>query len=240
VPRFAESTVFNATVSNIMFEEGEVASEYETYNCKTLALSTPNGLPAIPVSSGGNYTDSDGQQYICNEVDFAKKKYIQRVEETFLNSETSILSLRGEMDGTVYVITKDNNRYIPKTNLLCDKLPMKNTIYSAAVEGIRVEGTENSFGIRFRIKNERLKSVDVAGVKEFLTNNPMRVLAPLVEPIETPLTDEEIEAFNALFSNKPNTTILNDSNAFMRVKYGIDTKTYIDRKFEELKAMLMT
>ena len=29
---------------------------------QTLTVSTPNGLPGIPVSSGGNYTDESGQQ----------------------------------------------------------------------------------------------------------------------------------------------------------------------------------
>ena len=229
-----DDKVIKAT--NAQIEEGTEATEYVAHNEQ--AMQIPYELHGIPVASGGNYTDKDGKQYICDEVDFLKKKYIQRVEETILNVETSVLSLRGEIDGTVYVITKDNNRYIPKSNLLCDRLSMKNTIYSTSVEGIRVEGTENSFGIRFRIKNERLKTVDVAGVKEYLANNPMRVFAPLLEPIETPLTEEELEAYKALCTNYPNTTILNDSNAFMRVKYGIDTKMYIDKKFEELRLAL--
>jgi hypothetical protein len=230
-----DDKVIKAT--NAQIEEGTEATEYVAHNEQSMQI--PYELHGIPVASGGNYTDTDGKQYICDEVDFLKKKYIQRVEETILNGETSVLSLRGEIDGTVYVITKDNNRYIPKSNLLCDSLSMKNTIYSTSVEGIRVEGTEKSFGIRFRIKNERLKTVDVAGVKEYLANNPMRVLAPLIEPIETPLTEAELEAYKALCTNYPNTTILNDSNAFMRVKYGIDTKTYIDKKFEELKKTIL-
>lgn len=35
---------------------------------QTLILSTPNGLPGIPVTSGGNYTDQNGQQWICDEI----------------------------------------------------------------------------------------------------------------------------------------------------------------------------
>ena len=231
------SGAVGGTWVSIMINAGETLLPYDSYKEKQ-SMQIPYTLHGIPVTSGGNYTDTDGKQYICDEVDFLKKKYIQRVEETILNGETIVLSLRGEMDETVYVITKDNNRYIPKSNLLCDRLPMKNTIYSTSVEGIRVEGTESSFGIRFRIKNERLKTVDVAGVKEYLANNPMRVLAPLIEPIETPLTDEELEAYKALCTNYPNTTVLNDSNAFMRVIYGIDTKSYIDNKFEELRIAL--
>lgn len=44
-----------------------------------LAISTPNGLPGIPVDSGGNFTDETGQQWICDEVDFEKGVYRKTV-----------------------------------------------------------------------------------------------------------------------------------------------------------------
>lgn len=44
-----------------------------------LSIQTPNGLPGIPISSGGNYTDADGQQWICDEVDFEKGVYRKTV-----------------------------------------------------------------------------------------------------------------------------------------------------------------
>ena len=46
---------------------------------QTLTLSTPGGLPGIPVDSGGNYTDESGQQWICDEIDLKRGKYVQRV-----------------------------------------------------------------------------------------------------------------------------------------------------------------
>ena len=47
---------------------------------QTLTYASPNGLPGIPVESGGNYTDAEGQQWICDEVDFGRGKYVQRVK----------------------------------------------------------------------------------------------------------------------------------------------------------------
>lgn len=44
-----------------------------------LSISTPNGLPGIPISSGGNYTDASGQQWVCDEVDFEKGVYRKTV-----------------------------------------------------------------------------------------------------------------------------------------------------------------
>ena len=46
-----------------------------------LSINTPNGLPGIPVDSGGNFTDADGQQWVCDEVDFEKGVYAQRIQK---------------------------------------------------------------------------------------------------------------------------------------------------------------
>ena len=48
---------------------------------QTITLQTPNGLPGIPVTSGGNYTDPQGQQWICDEVDLKRGVKVQRVDK---------------------------------------------------------------------------------------------------------------------------------------------------------------
>lgn len=56
---------------------------------KTITLPTPNGLPGIPVTSGGNYTDPSGQQWVCDEVDLERGVKVQRVDKTcFDNTKT--------------------------------------------------------------------------------------------------------------------------------------------------------
>ena len=56
---------------------------------QTLTLPTPNGLPGIPVTSGGNYTDPQGQQWVCDEVDLKRGVKVQRVDKTcFDNTKT--------------------------------------------------------------------------------------------------------------------------------------------------------
>ena len=67
-------------IKNFMICESQSATEYEPYKKpQTLPVSTPNGLSGIPVTSGGNYTDKNGQQWICDEVDFSRGVYVQRV-----------------------------------------------------------------------------------------------------------------------------------------------------------------
>ena len=43
-----------------------------------LSIQTPNGLPGIPVDSGGNYTDASGQQWVCDDVDFEREGCMYR------------------------------------------------------------------------------------------------------------------------------------------------------------------
>lgn len=67
-------------VIRIQLESGTAATEYTPYqDVQTITIPTPGGLPGIPVASGGNYTDSNGQQWICDAVDFAAGMYLRRI-----------------------------------------------------------------------------------------------------------------------------------------------------------------
>lgn len=57
-----------------------------------LSIQTPNGLPGIPVDSGGNFTDADGQQWVCDEVDFERGVYAQRIQKILGYSDENVLS----------------------------------------------------------------------------------------------------------------------------------------------------
>lgn len=73
-------------ITNIMLNTGDTELQFEPHKTsQTLILSTPGGLHGIPVTSGGNYTDADGQQWVCDEVDFKRRKYVQRVKCARLN-----------------------------------------------------------------------------------------------------------------------------------------------------------
>ena len=54
-------------------------------------------LPGIPVDSGGNYTDPDGQQWVCDTIDVIAKQKIQRIG--------IIDSYNGEEVGDVWMST---------------------------------------------------------------------------------------------------------------------------------------
>lgn len=78
---------FNNTATKISFKNVVISSSADTvfvgYTPSILSvIATPNGLPAVPVSAGGNYTDENGQQWICDEIvrnERGTGKRIQRI-----------------------------------------------------------------------------------------------------------------------------------------------------------------
>lgn len=66
------------------------STAYSPYREQLLTLPTPNGLPGIPVTSGGNYTDPQGQQWVCDEVDLERGVKVQRVDKTAFDSTKTL------------------------------------------------------------------------------------------------------------------------------------------------------
>lgn len=66
------------------------STAYSPYREQLLTLATPNGLPGIPVTSGGNYTDPQGQQWVCDEVDLERGVKVQRVDKAAFDSTKTL------------------------------------------------------------------------------------------------------------------------------------------------------
>ena len=58
---------------------------------QTITMQTPNGLPSIPVTSGGNYTDPAGRQWVCDEVDLERRVKVQRVDKAAFDSTKTLV-----------------------------------------------------------------------------------------------------------------------------------------------------
>ncbi len=77
--------------ASIQLEIGTEATVYEPYREQLLTLPTPNGLAGIPVTSDGTYTDSTGQQWVCDEVDLESGMRVQRVWKAQVNTKNGVL-----------------------------------------------------------------------------------------------------------------------------------------------------
>ena len=220
---FRESNSEELQNHSVQVELGSVATEYEPYK-PAQRLELTRNLPGIPVTSGGNYTDSDGQQWICDEVDFERGVYVQRVGSlTFTGEEQWSKSQYYEN-----TVQKSRSGLASGSAYLCNMYAETTLTVN---HGVVIGGAIN-------IRDD-VNAVDVETWKTHLrelysSGTPVVIMGALTDPIETPLSETEIAAWRELHSNYPNTTVLNDGGAHMVVKYAADTKLYVDKKFAAL------
>jgi len=220
---------------------------------QSLTLATPNGLPGIPVTKDGNYTDADGQQWVCDEIDLERGKYVQRVAEKEVSEIT--WSGAGAWGNTDDYKTLAFYAYIDGSNINEDWDAVKNygicnyaTITSNVFNNSIIGFTLGDY-IAFRVLRSLLPDWDennpsndpwvnwLKARKE--AGNPVIVRYALKTPVERDLTPEEIAAYKALRTYGPTTVITNDAGAGMEVTYVADTKAYIDKKFKELNQAIV-
>ena len=84
-----QAGTFNVTFRPMICKEKEELSTSEPYHEQTVTL--PYTLNAIPVPSGGNYTDENGQQWIADYVDMAKGKLVRLVDSAKMDNTQSIV-----------------------------------------------------------------------------------------------------------------------------------------------------
>jgi hypothetical protein len=232
-------TYFDKILSayNIMINEGSAALPYCDYDAskhkQIITLSTPNGLPGIKVDSGGNYTDEDGQQWICDEIDLERGVYVQRC---YMLSELKTVSASISES---YALVNASTCPTPNTTIGSVLCNITNHYF--------VSWAPQSYPTNIFLQTSEQRRVVIAfnsemyptaeSVQEVLDNG-VYVIYPLAAPIETALTDEEISTYKSLHTNKLTTTF--DSEAYMSVDYTADTKTYIDNKFTELQQALLS
>ena len=238
-----EGKIYNMNGIKVMLNRGLTASPYEPPRIpQSLTLQTPNGLPGIPVSKDGNYTDADGKQWICDEIDLGRGKYVQRIEEHILKSKniisiTNSRQINSEYYGVEYNgCTKD---FVGKfgNGVLCDKLAFVKP--NSNINGHEITYVPGNGIIVFGLKKSLVPSGDLDEIRNYITSNNFAFLILIDSPIEKDLAPEEITEYKKTHTNYPTTVITNDAGAHMEVSYVADTKAYIDKKFKELNQAIV-
>ena len=158
-------------------------------------LQTPNALPGIPVTSGGNYTDESGQQWVCDEVDLARGVYVQRITKIKLTSSLNWAKTGTQVDRYFATFNSVNT-----SGALCTHF--STALGSETVGGIAMSG-KNIIGFAYAGKG----TTTVSDFKAFLDANDVYVWAALATPVETALPSAEIAAYKALTTYAPTTVI---------------------------------
>ena len=209
-----------------------------TIDNDTLALMLGNGLRGIPVTDKtlATYTDANGQMWCADEIDFERGVYVQRIYAKVFTG-TEAISRVENATGNYYQLTDHKVALSQGSGVLsyaiCSHLVEKtpNALWANTGNGFSLSSNVGSYQLRLRFEAISTESKLKSQLAEwYASETPLIIVCRLATPIETPLTGEEIAAFKALHTDKPNTTVLNDSGAYMTLKYIADAKSYIDNR----------
>lgn len=212
---------------------------YSPYREQLLTLPTPNGLPGIPVTSGGNYTDQNGQQWVCDEVDLERGVKVQRVT-TIVFSDQKKFTLRTTSTSTKFRFSTAANG-LKTTNLTTAD---SSAFCSALVLGKQDSTwtTPNIFTIdadaRLYVRFENINSLNE--LQQYLQRTPMSLTAILATPIETPLSPAEIAAYKALTAYAPDTVVQASDGAGVKLEYQRDVNIAIKNLEDAIASMTTT
>ena len=191
---------------------------------QTLTLPTPNGLPGIPVTSGGNYTDSTGQQWVCDEVNLERGVKVQRVNVVDLSTcaiagttnlaVTKRLAIRLPLEGRDY-----------KAKALCNKLQFV-VSFTEDTPHFYVDTFTTHVFIPIGAKNPE--------EGEYI------LFYVLATPIEKPLTPDEIAAYKALTAYGPDTVVQASDGAGLKLEYQRDVNIVIKNLEDAIASMTAT
>lgn len=199
---------------------------------QTLTLPTPTGLPGIPVASGGNYTDPQGQQWACDEVDLERGVMVQRVNRLKLDglswryevtptnkSDTFISDVPASQEGTTWGYS------------LCQYAVFDGVAYDIEMaESCRCYVWVKSVTLQFKA-GSGVNSVDA--FSEWLQARPdASIYYCLATPIETPLTPAEIADYKSLTAYGPDTVVQANDGAGVKLDYQRDVNIVI-KKLED-------
>ena len=199
---------------NVCLTWNASSPDYEPYREQLLTLPTPNGLPGIPVTSGGNYTDSTGQQWVCDEVDLERGVRVQRVYKVDVDGE----NVKFEQTGGY-------------CNLSLRKLP--DVLYDVGEKCFAIS-TIMSAAWYFN-KDYKFLYLVQSNIADQLNESCKKQLGKiyyaLATPIETPLTSAEITAYG------PDTVVQAGDGAGVKLDYQRDVNIAI-KKLEDAVASM--
>lgn len=225
--------------TNFMLKIGN-ESDYIPHKVQPITIPTPEGLHGIPVSSGGNYTDSTGQQWICDSIERnadGEWEIIERCKKyTFDGNIDEAWSINFGSTETaskkVARITVADGIKEYDTPLLCNigKNKSWNLNGTFFVDRFNIFAVYHPF-----IENVLNNGVD--SFKTWLQSNNIELIYAIKIPTTTPITDPELIAkLNALHTYYGITNLFCTDNAGQQMQYLADTKLYIDNKLQSLVA----
>lgn len=205
---------------NVIFAKSTIAVPFEPYHePQSFSISTPTGLPAIPVQSGTSgitYTDSDGQAWIADEIDFSRGKYVQRVwQKTFDGSESW-----GLYGNTGFLLDNILPEKMSNREMLCNQFMRRGGGTNSNIMIVGAFSSNSSIYIEnCTLVNNTLVDDMLSKWKMHLAKHPLVVTTYLNEQVERDLAPEEIEAYQSLVTYDGTTVVENDAECYTKITY---------------------
>lgn len=176
------------------------------------SVSTPNSLPGIPVESGGNYMDSEGRQWVGNLVDFATGKHTLFANKEILVNTPNFTESPDHpgffiWDHAVGNVYKDAN-----SPCILSFAPYG----TVDAECAYINGQQIAYHPATSMTAEE---VNALFTKMQSNSVPAYFIGQLASPVESNLSNEQIEAFKQLYTYEPATIVENNQNVWMEVEY---------------------
>lgn len=206
---------------------------------QTLILPTPTGLPGVPVASGGNYTDQNGQQWICDEVDLERGVKVQRVKSVDISSlDKSFWIFRNDIDANVSATRYSNKAVI--IDFRASTPAMSNILPAGVgndVNTFRLVATP-LYLYQFNLDSSKFPTVE--SWVEYLEANTVLIIYAPATPIETPLTPAEIAAYKAITAYAPDTVVQASDGAGIKLDYQRDVNLVVKNLEDAIASMTTT
>lgn len=225
--KFQDLLVTETNRENVCLTWDASSPDYEPYREQLLTLPTPNGLPGIPVTSGGNYTDSRGQQWVCDEVDLERGVRVQRVNQLKLDALQWRYELTPTNKNDTFISDAPASQYGTAQGFsLCQYAVFDGVAYDIEMkEACRCYVSVQSVTLQFKA-GSGVDSVDA--FSEWLEARPdASMFYCLATPIETPLTPAEIAAYKALTAYGPDTVVQAGDGTWVKLKYQRDVNIVV-------------
>lgn len=226
------------TCNNLIFKpmlnRGSSPLPWQPYVAPSSALiALTDSLRGIPVSSGGNYTDESGQQWIAD--------YIYR-------RQTDGKWMLWRNCGSIVYDGSEDEAWSQSSNVSYRFIISGSTspALSAAIASsfkVSTKGTTDvgkfvvNDGINSRYFNSNQNSLEAW--KTWLAENPQTVVYQLATPTVEELPENVQTEMNGLYTYNLHTDMWNGDGAYMGLKYVADTKTWINNKIAGLSTAML-
>ena len=215
-------------IYDIQIEINDVTTDYTPYHePQFLSISTPTGLPAIPVDSDGNYTDANGQQWIADYADLKRGKYVQNICDLPLkdiNLEWNTWGVNvNTSNGTGFYAYLTKYAHVGNTKTLATICQHNADAWGGRKIGCNAEVNSNYITISLHtsdLDDASDNTKAIASFKKIVEQTDTHVLYVRAEPIERDLTPEEIQAYKNLVTYARTTIVENDAECYMEVSAG--------------------